>query len=172
MAGKPIELTQKGLKPTQAEIEKILADANIPEEKKQKLEDIFSLFISESSFSGPLPHPEILKGYNEAVPGAAERIIKMAEKRLDHKIQLENNGFQLGDFAIKEQFRQSKRGQSFAFVVALFGLGLAGLLAYLDSEIVAGILASTTILGLVAVFANGKKEQEKQNKINEEKNDE
>ena len=36
----------------------------------------------QTSFSGPIPHPETLKGYNEIVPGAAERILAMAERFL------------------------------------------------------------------------------------------
>ena len=44
-----------------------------------------------TSFSGPLPHPEILERYNSAVPGGAERIIAMAEKQSDHRMRLESS---------------------------------------------------------------------------------
>lgn len=30
--------------------------------------------------SGPLPHPELLKGYDEVIKDGAERIMKMAER--------------------------------------------------------------------------------------------
>ena len=33
-----------------------------------------------ASFSGPLPPPKILEDYDRVCPGAADRIIKMAEK--------------------------------------------------------------------------------------------
>lgn len=35
----------------------------------------------QQHYSGPLPQPEALAKYDQIVPGAAERIIKMAEKR-------------------------------------------------------------------------------------------
>src|SRR5438874_2723108 len=40
-------------------------------------------------FSGPLPPPTILKGYNEAEAGLANRIVTMAEKQQDHRIDVE-----------------------------------------------------------------------------------
>lgn len=42
-----------------------------------------------TSFSGPLPPPEILRRFDEVVPGAAERIIKMAEEQSGHRRELE-----------------------------------------------------------------------------------
>ena len=41
-------------------------------------------------FSGPFPHPDILKKFNDVVPGSAERIIKMAEDQSAHRKELEN----------------------------------------------------------------------------------
>lgn len=35
-------------------------------------------------FSGPLPAPDVPRGYDELLPGAAERIIRMAEKEQTH----------------------------------------------------------------------------------------
>lgn len=40
------------------------------------------------SFEGPLPHPEILKRYDEIVPGLAERIVAMAEKEQDARLSI------------------------------------------------------------------------------------
>ena len=40
-------------------------------------------------FSGPLPPPEVLAGYNEAFEGAAERIVTMAESQLKHRQEME-----------------------------------------------------------------------------------
>jgi len=39
--------------------------------------------------SGPLPHPEILSRYDEVIPGAAERILKMAENEQKNRITLD-----------------------------------------------------------------------------------
>jgi len=42
------------------------------------------------AFSGPLPPPEVLARYNEVLPGAAERIIVMAENQSAHRRGLES----------------------------------------------------------------------------------
>jgi uncharacterized membrane protein len=41
------------------------------------------------SFSGPLPPPNILARYNEVVPDAAERILRMAENQATHRQAIE-----------------------------------------------------------------------------------
>lgn len=44
---------------------------------------------TEVSFSGPLPPPGVLEGYERVLPGSAERIFTMAEKQLEHRLHLE-----------------------------------------------------------------------------------
>ena len=78
----------------------------------------------------------------------------MAEKQSNHRLNLE-------DHAIKEELRQSGRGQIFGFILGLIGLGLAATLALFGHETIAGIFGTTTILGLVTVFVIGKKTQDK-----------
>jgi hypothetical protein len=39
---------------------------------------------TEYGFSGPIPAPELLAKYNSALPGAADRIISMAEGEASH----------------------------------------------------------------------------------------
>lgn len=104
---------------------------------------------------GPLPPPEILKGYNQVVENGAERIVARAEKQSEHRMQLENH-------AIKEELKQSGRGQIFGFILGVLGLLLATLLAILGHELIAGIFGTTTIVGLVTVFVVGKKTQSKE----------
>lgn len=45
--------------------------------------------MRSEEFSGPIPHPEILKSYEEAFPGSADRIFRMAEKQSEHRQELE-----------------------------------------------------------------------------------
>lgn len=44
---------------------------------------------SVMAYSGPIPPPESLEKYNDIVPGAAERIIGMAEKEQVHRHTIE-----------------------------------------------------------------------------------
>lgn len=47
---------------------------------------------AQMEFSGPLPPPQILGQYDEVLPGAAERILRMAEKQQDHRIGVDQSG--------------------------------------------------------------------------------
>ncbi|MCL1967585.1 MAG: DUF2335 domain-containing protein [Fibromonadales bacterium] len=136
------------------QLKTILADPEIPEDKK---EAIIRLVVGVSvgeSFSGPIPPPKILKGYNEAIENGAERVVAMAEKQSSHRIQLE-------DYAVREELKQSRIGQIFGFVLGLVGLLLATTLALLGHEAIAGIFGTTTIIGLVTVFVLGRKSLQK-----------
>lgn len=44
-----------------------------------------------SEFSGPLPHPGILEGYEKILPGSADRILTMAEEEANHRRQIDNS---------------------------------------------------------------------------------
>ncbi|EHI56450.1 hypothetical protein HMPREF9333_00312 [Johnsonella ignava ATCC 51276] len=46
--------------------------------------------LSASLFSGPLPPPSILQGYEDVLPGSADRILKMAEKEQSNRHDLIN----------------------------------------------------------------------------------
>ncbi len=140
--------------------EDILPDAlekNIPEiisglpEDDQKM--IASVILARS-FSGPIPPPHILKGYEDVLPGSADRILRMAEEQSKHRQSLENQ-------VIPEQLAQSRRGQYFGFSLALICLVSSSVLAFYGMTVVASILASTTIGAVVYTFVLGKKYQGK-----------
>ncbi len=102
---------------------------------------------------GPMPPPHYLKQYNEIIPGGAERILAMAENQSNHRMRLE-------DFSIREEHRQSSKGQDYGLFIAIFIVAVAGALAYFGHEVVAGIFGGGTIIGLVSVFVLGKRQQE------------
>ena len=124
-----------------------------PADREKVLKALVKISV-KSSFAGPIPPPDVLIGYNSAMPNGADRIVSMAEKQLNHRTSLE-------DFAIKEELRQSGRGQIFGFILGLVGFGLATFLALQDHETIAGIFLTTTIIALVTVFVMGKKAQDK-----------
>lgn len=85
-------------------------------------------------FSGPLPHPQLLGQYNEAVPDGAERIVRLVEDQAHHRQALES------------------RGQIFGFVLAVISLsGGIGLIA-LGSSVAALIPLLAAITGLGGMF--------------------
>lgn len=99
-------------------------------------------------FSGPLPHPNILAQYEAIVPGAAERIIVMAENQSRHRIAME-------DRVIQSDIRNSKYGQIFGFIIAVLGLVISCVLVLTGYTLSGTIFAGVILLSLVSVFVSG-----------------
>ncbi|HET8575347.1 MAG TPA: DUF2335 domain-containing protein [Candidatus Paceibacterota bacterium] len=111
---------------------------------------------STELFSGPLPHPYILSRYEQIVPGAAERILAMAEKQSAHRQSLEAQ-------TVKSDNLKSTLGVVFAFVIVLLGFALAAYTAINGREIFASVLGAGLLVGLVSTFIYGtnlRKEEE------------
>jgi uncharacterized membrane protein len=105
-----------------------------------------TLLVQEHS--GPLPAPWTLAGYEEVTSGAAERIIVMAEKQQEH-------GHTMQKAAHAYEVSMGRRGQIFAFVVALAGLGLGGYLLANDKSLWGAAAAFGPFVGLVGLFIWG-----------------
>ncbi len=112
----------------------------------------------QHSFSGPLPHPEILRQFEQVSPGAAERIIKMAEDQSRHRRDLENK-------VIESDIKRSILGQRLGFIISMTGLIISALVAIYGNPIAGTIIGVGTIASLVGVFMYGtssrKQEREK-----------
>ena len=67
--------------------------------------------IWSKTFAGPLPHPDHLASYESVRPGAADRIIQMAERQLRHRLQNESR-------VIESNIKLEERGQWLAFAIA------------------------------------------------------
>ncbi len=153
-----LEKESKGLqdKPSSdmQEISNELKDAlrDIPEEKKKELLTVFKQYDIRRSFAGPIPPPEILQGYDKCIKNGAERVLKMAENQSAHRLQLE-------DHAVKEQLKQSRRGQDYGFAMGVICIIASVTLAIFGHDTIAGIIGGSTIIGLVTVFIIGKKQQ-------------
>lgn len=108
--------------------------------------------IEANMWQGPLPQPEHLERFNAVVPGAAERIIAMAERQQAHRITLE-------DHAVKEQLTQSGRGQIFGLIIGVGGIALAAYLGHLGFHTAAGSVGGITLSGLAIAFIVGRSNQ-------------
>jgi uncharacterized membrane protein len=107
------------------------------------------------SFSGPLPHPEVLARYNEVIPGGAERILAMAERQSEHRESLESK-------VVDANLASQKNGSLRAFILALIVIlgGIYLMATGKDGWGFAAIIGS--LASLVAIFAIGKVEQKKE----------
>jgi uncharacterized membrane protein len=80
--------------------------------------------------SGPLPPVSDFSGYDQIVPGAAERILVMAESEISHRHEQERKSLDADIKANRSILFERKLGQSMAFVVAMSALGIGGFLVY------------------------------------------
>lgn len=115
----------------------------------------FQITASAAHFSGPIPPPEILVKYNEALPGAAERIIAMAENQSQHRQSLEKA-------VIAANCSTQKTGPIYGFVICMTAI-LGGVYLIHDGKSAQGLTAIISALSaLVLVFVVGKWKQEKE----------
>jgi uncharacterized membrane protein len=127
-----------------------------PEEKNEREARLVSVASQISrTFSGPLPPPEILQRYNEIVPGAADRIIKMAESQHDHRQALEKS-------VVDSNVFSQKIGLSLGFVIAMTAI-CGGIWLSAIGKSGSGLTAIIGALAaLVGVFVYGKVQQGKE----------
>jgi uncharacterized membrane protein len=108
--------------------------------------------IAVTTFHGPLPPPDTLAQYESVCPGAADRILGMAESQVRHRQELEVR-------ASKTNSRDSLLGVVFAFLIGIAAITVGGLVV-VNGHPVAGTLFSGAGLGsLVGAFIYGTRTQ-------------
>lgn len=102
----------------------------------------------EEYYSGPLPHPRILEGYEEIIPGAADRILTMAENQASHRQEIEKT-------AISSNVKDSRLGVVFAFIIGMTGT-LGGIYAITQGAVAAGtFITGASLASIVTSFIYG-----------------
>lgn len=110
--------------------------------------------VQQEHYSGPLPHPEALARYDEIVPGAAERIIKMAENEMAHRHDMETR-------MTKNSIRTTYLGIIFAFLSVIILSASVAYALYRGFDTVAGSIAVGSIAAVAGVFIFFKTKQSK-----------
>lgn len=131
-------------------IDEILKDETI--DQSTKISILLRRINKSITFSGPIPHPTILKGYEEVLPGSADRILSMTEKEGEHRRKIETE-------LVKNDNIRSYLGQIAGFTIAIVGLGGSIYLGINDKVWASGIMSAGTLTGLVTVFVTGDKER-------------
>lgn len=90
-----------------------------------------------------MPAPAQLEQYERILPGAAERILKMAEEQFVHRSNLEQR-------VIQNAIRNSRLGLLFGFIIGIAGLGVVIYCA--NQPLLAGFVAAINLGGLVGIF--------------------
>lgn len=111
--------------------------------------------VAEYRHSGPIPDPMTLKGYNDICPGAADRIIVMAETQAKHRQEMEKT-------VVNSRSSDSKMGILCGFILALATIA-SGTYTISSGYVWSGaILGSAGPVGLVSAFIYGTRSNRKE----------
>lgn len=117
-------------------------------ERMGEAAQVVSMMIAQSH-SGPLPPAREFANYDRALPGAAERILSMAEKEQGHRHGIEKD-------VVSREIGFKTSGQLYAFLGLLVMLGSVLAMALMGHAAAGASLGSAVIVGVVAVFLGQK----------------
>ena len=111
--------------------------------------------VTEYRHFGPIPDPMTLKGYNDICPGAADRVIAMAENQSRHRREMEK-------IVIQSRSSDSKMGIICGFIIALVTIG-SGTYVISNGYVWSGtFLGSAGLVGIVSAFIYGTRSNRKE----------
>lgn len=119
--------------------------------------------IATTAYQGPIPHPDILKGFDVLVPGTAKDLIDLAKLESSHRRDLENKALEANIFAQKKQleitdyqskvvFKTDLSGQVLGAITSISCIAASVYLVMNGHERAAIILASIPIGAIVKSF--------------------
>lgn len=122
-----------------------------------------SVEITQASFTGPIPPPELLRQYDEIIPSGANRILTMAENQSSHRIELERT-------VIKGDNRRANAGLATGFIFGLIAFYLSYLLVMAGHDLAGIALGTTDLVALVGTFVYGTRARKQERQRRDEKN--
>lgn len=102
--------------------------------------------------SGPTPDPFTLRGYEEVLPGAADRCFRMAEEQAAHRRAEES-------LQNTRKFYVTIIGQILGVVIILAVLTLAGIMVLRQQSLAALATVLIALGSLISVFFYGKRHE-------------
>lgn len=103
------------------------------------------LHAAVEAFSGPIPQPEVLREYEQVLPGLAERIVRWTEDEAVHRRVVERSLVRLSWGGLWCALLLATMTILGGMLLAWFGRGMAGVI---------GIVSA--LAGLVIVFLAGR----------------
>ena len=92
-----------------------------------------------------MSHLSILKGYEEVLPGAADRIITMAEEQAEHRHELETKVIRFDEL-------KSVLGLVFAFFIVLAAFAVGAYTALNGAPLFGGVISLAGLASVVGPF--------------------
>lgn len=142
------DLDKKNEKQPNADTEKISREleetldkvSQMPDEEQERILSMMSM-----EYSGPLPHPEILRQLEEVQPGISKVIIDDFEKRSEHNREMERKQIEIYK-------SEGKWGILTGAIVAIAGLTASVLLGWFGHGGAAGAVGGLSLASLVGNF--------------------
>ena len=103
----------------------------------------------EASFESPLPPPELVRQYEELIPGCAARMFEMAQAEAAHRRSQE-------ELILKAEIREIRLGQCFAFLITVAFLLAGVLLAHWNQPWPGTVFGSVGVGSIVTMFILGR----------------
>ena len=138
------------LQPLQAELERALVSA-VPREKLPTVRQAVAAYVHqvEEHYSGPLPHPRHLEYFERTLPGAANRILVMAEQEQFHRHAWERA--ELSSSVLTE------RMGLFGGIAVAIGLIIGAVIcAYFGERVIGGALVAASAVSIVPAIIQGR----------------
>ena len=110
---------------------------------------------SAASFRGPLPPPGFMKGYEETLPGSADRILRLAEQEASHRQQVERESLSITASAVKDDAFRSRLGLFLGAFVAIVFVVIALVMVLAGHPWPGAIIGTADIAAVVGVFVYG-----------------
>jgi uncharacterized membrane protein len=112
-----------------------------------------------STWRGPLPPPHLLREYNEAFPGCAERIVAMAEAESRSRHEADRHERDSRRLVIESDVFSQKAGLILAFLLAVFVIGIGAFLLYTGNLAWGAGIVGFPLIALISLFIYGKQQQ-------------
>ena len=104
------------------------------------------------TYSGPLPTSNEFDGYERVLPGAADRILSICEKEVEHRHRNE-------DKIVSQSLWLESRGQIFAFVLSLLSIGTIVASFLLSHPVMSIAPTLIAITSLASIFTSNNKKK-------------
>ncbi len=111
--------------------------------------------VEVSSYAGPLPHPDVLRGFEEVVPGSAQRIVIQFEQQSEHRRSMESTVIRSNTFS-------QRVGTVSASLIGLAGVS-GGLWLTHEGKGVEGLSSMFgTLAALVGAYFYNRRQQDRE----------
>ncbi|EDN5320717.1 DUF2335 domain-containing protein [Salmonella enterica] len=117
--------------------------------------EIQQIVVAHHAFQGPLPPPDLLRGYQDILPDAPERIFQLTEKEFSHRQRMEEK-------ALDGAINRDKRGQLYGLGATIFTVACATMLGLTGHEVLAGTVIGT-VVAVAGIFVLRQKPSIKKN---------